>query len=204
MKDLSYQAVVDESCILDYSSHYSDRWYVAFVRTGHEREAFRDVNIAYGGEDISAFLPSIEMPFKKAGAVHKENHLMFPGYVFFSSSMAEDEFIQEINGFIRKSKHALRLLQYGASGQAALYDYERKVLEDLWDESTQRIEMSRGILKGNQLVITQGPLTGRENKVVKIDRHSMKATTEIVLFGETRTVTVGVEIAEKFQVDYQI
>ena len=59
------------------------------------------------------------------------------------------------------------------------------------------IGMSKGVIRDGKMVVTSGPLKGREGLIRRIDRHKRTAEIEIPFAdGDTR-VTVGLEIYEK-------
>ena len=61
----------------------------------------------------------------------------------------------------------------------------------------QIVGMSEGFIKNDKVVITSGPLVGREGLIRKIDRHKRKAFIEIEMFGRPQKVEMGVEILWK-------
>lgn len=63
----------------------------------------------------------------------------------------------------------------------------------------QIVEMSKGIIENDKIIVTQGPLKGNEGLIKKIDRHKRKAYLEIEMFGRKVETQVGVEIVEKRQ-----
>ena len=59
------------------------------------------------------------------------------------------------------------------------------------------MKMSEGIIEGDQIIVTRGPLCGKEGLIQKIDRHKRKAWLEMKMFGREQRVEVGLEIVEK-------
>lgn len=72
--------------------------------------------------------------------------------------------------------------------------YPRKMCQ-----SGNLIGMSRGIMRDGILMVTSGPLKGREELVRRIDRHKRIAEIEIPFGADNRRVTVGLEIYKKVQ-----
>ena len=56
--------------------------------------------------------------------------------------------------------------------------------------------MSTGIIEGEQVIVTGGPLMGMEGYIRKIDRHKRKAWVELEMFGRIQRVEIGLEIVE--------
>ena len=62
---------------------------------------------------------------------------------------------------------------------------------------THVVEPSIGVIEGDRVTITDGPLVGMESQIKKIDRHKRLAYLDVHLLGRTKTVKVGVEIVRK-------
>jgi transcriptional antiterminator NusG len=54
-----------------------------------------------------------------------------------------------------------------------------------------------GVIEGDRIIVTKGPLQGFESLIKKIDRHKRKATIEITLMGLPLAVDVGLEVISK-------
>ena len=61
----------------------------------------------------------------------------------------------------------------------------------------QVVRMSEGIIEGEKVHVTDGPLQGMEGYIRKIDRHKRKAYLEISMFGRIQSVQIGLEIVKK-------
>ena len=59
------------------------------------------------------------------------------------------------------------------------------------------MEHSIGYIEGDRIIITGGPLVGREGGIKKINRHHRVAQIEIDMFGQKQVVDVALEIVEK-------
>jgi transcription termination/antitermination protein NusG len=59
------------------------------------------------------------------------------------------------------------------------------------------IENSIGLIEGDKIIITEGPLMGHESMIKKIDSHKRIAQLDIEMFGQLRTITVALEIISK-------
>jgi len=178
-------------------TQYKDRWYVLFVTTGQENAVVSDVKTTFEEGEVRPFVPTLETLFRKSGVVKCEIEVMFPGYVFVETAMENDKFVENIRKCVRKSRHILKLLGYGNHCEAAVMDHERRELETFLSKTNDRIEMSKGIIEGDRIIVTAGPLMGRESRIIRVDRHRMKAVIEVELMGAKREVTMGLEIVRK-------
>ena len=62
---------------------------------------------------------------------------------------------------------------------------------------TKVVEASVGVIEGDHVVVTSGPLKGHEALISKVDRHKRLAYLDMRMFGRTKTIKVGLEIVRK-------
>ena len=62
------------------------------------------------------------------------------------------------------------------------------------------IAMSCGLIEGDKVTITDGPLAGKEAMICKINRHKRTATLNVEMFGDKAGVTVGLEVVENWTI----
>ena len=91
---------------------------------------------------------------------------------------------------------SIRILGNGENVLSPLTDKERDwFLSFLDDEHVVR--MSEGVIEGDKVTVTRGPLMGFEGDICKIDRHKRRACIKVSLFGRTVPASVGLEIVRK-------
>lgn len=56
---------------------------------------------------------------------------------------------------------------------------------------------SVGIIEGDKIVVTSGPLVGKGGCIKKINRHKHEAIVEMEVMGAVREVRVMLEVVEK-------
>ena len=59
------------------------------------------------------------------------------------------------------------------------------------------VDVSKGYIKGDTIMIIEGPLMGLEGYITKIDRHKRIAYVDVNLLGQVSSVQVGLEIISK-------
>lgn len=74
------------------SGTYSDFLYVLWVKTGREEIALKQIKNSFGEEVVPLEL-LVETFFRTQGKVIKLTKLAFPGYIFLTSEIENDEFI---------------------------------------------------------------------------------------------------------------
>lgn len=166
-------------------------WYVMQVRTGTECYMKQQCERLISPEAAErVFIPMTERKVQRRGQWQLEKYPLFTGYVFVISTQI-DLFYTEM----RRLFGFKRLL--GADGEIVpLTTAEVTFLEGIGGKE-QVVGMSEGFIVNDKVVITSGPLVGREGLIRKIDRHKRKAFIEIEMFGRPQKVEMGVEILWK-------
>jgi transcriptional antiterminator NusG len=134
--------------------------------------------------------------FKRHGEVNIVTEHLFPGYLIVETAIESEEFLWRVRGSINKSQYIIKILAYGDAQDICVSDRDRAQIELLLFED-QCIETSRGIIKGDRIVVTEGPLRGRESMIKKINRHRREAVVELEFMGGVREVKIGLEIVER-------
>lgn len=166
-------------------------WYVIQVRTGTEREIVRQCQTVISQEILEkSFLPCFEEMKRYQGAWHKEQKLLFPGYVFLISEDPEQLY--------QKLKQVIGLTKLLKTGDQiiSLTDAEIQFLLKFGGKE-QLVKMSTGFVEQDRVTILEGPLKGMEGYIKKIDRHRREASLKLPMFGRILDVKVGLEIIAK-------
>lgn len=166
--------------------------YVIQVVGGRERSAISLVTKHAADLIDDCFVPSYELKKRFDGAWRTVTELLFPGYLFVVTSHPA-----EVAQVLRTVPVFMRLL--GRSGDAfvPLSPDEIVWLKTFTTANTHMVEMSQGIIEGDAVVVTDGPLKGREALISKINRHKRLAYLDMHMFGREKTVRVGLEIVHK-------
>ncbi len=180
------------------------QWFVLYVRAGREQQVMTDIKQAFEKRALSFFFepfcPESEYYYrasasKKLGKVYRRRPL-FSGYVFIETDMPQESFRKEFSDYIYKSEDIIRLLKYGGSNIIAMAEEEKVRFEYLF-QGKRCLEHSQGYIEGDRIVVTAGPLVGREGLITHINRHNRMATIRIEMFGGQTEVKVALEIVEK-------
>jgi len=166
-------------------------WYVVQVRSGTEdRIVSQCQNVIDAGVLERCFVPYYEERKKYHGTWHTEKKILFPGYVFMVSSQltALHKSLQGVIGMTR-------LLGTG-NEIVPLREEEIGLLQKM-GVGEMPMKVSEGMIENDTVVITEGPLTGMEGHIRRIDRHKRKAWLDIDMLGRTMRIEAGLEIIEK-------
>lgn len=166
-------------------------WYVIQVMSGAERKTM-ELSRALIDKSLfqKIFLPEIEVMKRYHGAWHKERQRIFPGYFFV---VTED--VEALRLAFYKVPRLTKVLGIEWT-PVALSEDEVRLMQHIMN-SEYVVELSRGILVGDRLVIESGPMMGMEGMVKRIDRHKRTATLEMELFGRLVEATMGMEVVRK-------
>lgn len=166
-------------------------WYVIQVRTGKEEEIRFQCEKLIEKEILErCFIPHYEQMKRYQGKWHKEQRILFPGYVFLVSDDKE-----RLPFALQRVMGLTKLIGTGDEIVPLTEEEVNFLLE--FGKEEQVVGMSKGIIVKDKVIIQTGPLKGNEGLIKKIDRHKRKAWLELELFGRTVETQVGLEIVEK-------
>lgn len=179
-------------------------WYVLYVRSNTENRVIRELN-----QHIQTlFLPYKVEPFileseqyyrnkkyQRLGNKYQKRPL-FPGYVFIETDMPDMEFIQTFYNYINKSSSIIKILLSNNKNKLAISDDEKTRLE-YWCLGKRCLSHSEGYLEGDEIVITSGPLSGKEGSIKYINRHNRYAEVELMFLDQKQNIKVALEIIRK-------
>ena len=140
----------------------------------------------------SCYTPAYETMRAARGQWHTVQELLFPGYLFVETSDPAGlrQQMERIPAFTR-------LLGGTNDRFLPLSSDEVAWLNAFTDVETHVVGMSEGVIEGDDVRITKGPLRGMEAQIAKIDRHKRLAWLDIRMCGREKQVKVGFEIVRK-------
>ena len=166
-------------------------WYAIQVRTGNEENIRQQCEKLIESEILErCFIPYYEQMKRYQGRWHRERKILFPGYVFLVSDEKE-----KLPFALRRVIGLTKLIKADDEIIPLTEDEVDFLLEFGKDE--QVVEMSKGIIVDDKVIIQSGPLKGNEGLIRKIDRHKRKAWLEVNMLGRVVEAQVGLEIVEK-------
>ena len=166
-------------------------WYVMQVQTGTEEKMKAQCMRVIDGKILEqCFIPSYVEKKRYRGTWHTGEKILFPGYVFMVSGRLDDLY-QELRKVIGLTK----LL--GTGKEIVPLSEEETALLKRIGAGEGPLEISTGLIENGTVTVTEGPLTGMEGCIRRIDRHKRKAWLEIDMFGRTMEMGVGLEMIEK-------
>ena len=166
--------------------------YVIQVTAGKEEHARRLVQRVLSEVVEDCYTPSFESLKKLHGEWTLCRGVLFPGYVFVQTSnpAALAQGLANVPAFTR-------LLGNSDDSFVPLTDDEVAWLNAFTNVETHVVEMSEGVIEGDRVLVTKGPLRGHEAQIARIDRHKRTAELEVRMLGRTKRIKVGLEVFRK-------
>ena len=167
-------------------------WYVIQVETGREAHIQqlieRNVDAASYRE---VFAPKLRTMKRIRGQWRESEGLLIPGYLFVITD-TPGAFAREL-----RAVPAFTRLLGNDDLFTPLSDEEAAFIDAFTSAKHRVVGMSSGVIEGDRVVLTGGPLVGHEALIVRIDRHKRLAWIEFEILGRRKQVSVGLEIVSK-------
>ena len=167
-------------------------WYVVQVIGGREKHVLNLMR-TFVDEDLleECFIPQYEVMKRMRGEWQKRSEILIPGYLFVVTKNPD-----KLSSELRKVPEFTKLL-----GNNVLFiplpDQEVAFVNAFTAPGHRVVEMSEGVIEGDEIVVLNGPLMGQAGLIKKIDRHKRLAYLEIEILGRKKSVKLGLEIVRK-------
>ena len=167
-------------------------WYVIQVRSGQEQTIADKCKFLIPQNILSdCFIPRYVTKRKFKGHWKNIEDVLFKGYIFLISDCIDDLYVE-----LKKVPEYTKMIGKKKEEIYPLKDGEIEFLKSFSKEN-HIVDMSIGFIEGENIIITEGPLRGKEGLITKIDRHKRIAYLSINIFNENITAKVGLEIISK-------
>lgn len=169
-----------------------ENWYVIQVKSGLEEKTRNTCSLLISKTILShCFIPYVTKMKKINGEWQKKEEILFKGYIFLISKD-----VIELYQELKKVPELTKLL---GRDHEDIYPLRREdiVFLKAFGKEDSVIDMSMGHIIGERIIVTSGPLVGKEGLIKKIDRHKRIAYLEIEFLGKVTMAKVGLEIISK-------
>jgi len=189
--------LVPASARREYSLMARSSWYVVQVKTGKEEYSCRAIMRASEDDDYGrplveeCFSPTFVHRLKFHGEWIDVEKPLLPGYVVAVTSDPA-----ELSRKMLAIPSFTRILTLSESF-VPLREDERMWIEGFTKPDDRVVPISIGHREGDVVVITDGPLKGREAMIVRIIRKKCLAVLELHAGNKTITATVGLALLPK-------
>lgn len=138
------------------------------------------------------YVPRREVMRRVEGEWVTTRETLFPGYLF-----VETKEIRRVMDSLARIPAFTRVLGVSDERVVPLSPDEVAWLTALMKPLDKVVEMSVGVIEGDRVMVTSGPLKGHEALISRIDRHKRAAYLDMRMFGRAKTIKVGLEIVRK-------
>lgn len=166
-------------------------WYVIQVASGQENATLELLQHFVDGNVLKeAFIPRREILRHRAGEWHKTQELLFPGYIFVVTRKPDELYAQlgRVPAFTRLLGNDRKFIP--------LIEDEISLI-NVFGGKEHLVQMSEGVIEGDEIKILKGPLKDHGGIIRKIDRHKRLAHVEMWILGRSKIVKLGLEIVRK-------
>lgn len=164
-----------------------DNWYVIHVLTGKEL----DVKDVLQKEGFKSLVPRRNLRERKNGKWREVERLLFPGYVFVSVEMTENNYY-----FISGIPGVIDILRGASSSPEPVPFDEMQVIFRL-TRNGDMVGISDVLFDGDSVKVLSGPLQGYEGLIVKVDKRRFRAKVKFLLAGLEKFVELGINAISK-------
>lgn len=166
--------------------------YVVQVVGGQEAKAVEMIAGLARESVEDCFIPKREVMHRQEGQWHRKLEKLFPAYVFVKTADPE-----QLRKALRQIPAFTRMPTSAGDTCLPLSADEVAWINAITSADTHVMEMSEGIIEGDRVMVTRGPLKGHEASITRIDRHKRLAWVDMSMFGRSKTIRVGLEIVSK-------
>lgn len=160
-------------------------WYVLQVKTGDEVMVRKHlINIG-----VIAHSPQEQRLIHKGGEWQPKLYTLFNGYVFVQCEFNADTYYK-----VKSIPSVIKWLGTAPASPTPLSCAEAEWIRELSNGDKPLEPSNLTVDSDGNNIVTSGVLKSFERSIVKIDRHAKKATIEITVANETKSIQLGIEI----------
>ena len=160
-------------------------WYVLQVMTGSE-DMVRDSLTRNG---IHAAVAHERRVLRSGGKWLERDYVVIPSYVF-----VRIEYTDTLYYVLKRTQGVIRILGTG-SRPSPLLPTEEKWIES-WEQPLLPSKIHFN--KNGTYKVLDGPLTGENVKLLKLDRHRRRAKAEVNILGKPKITYLSLDILKEF------
>ncbi|SFH21498.1 transcriptional antiterminator NusG [Desulfotomaculum arcticum] len=161
------------------------KWYVLHVMTGEETTIKEKLLLDLPG--INALAPRQKVIERHKGTFREVVRILFPSYVFVQMDLDEKNYYaaRRIAGVINFLAH-----------HRPIPVPDDQMANVLWLCKDDELVGLSTLEIGESIKVINGPLTGMEGYIVKIDKRKRRAKVRLTLFQKEMEVNLGIEFIQ--------
>lgn len=168
-------------------------WYVIQTLSGKEEETANMIRKTVSSYYIEeCFVPKRERLKKFHGIWHKEEEILFQGYVFTVSKRPK-ELYQELKYIPRLTKILGKEGQYFYS----LSEKDERIVRGIGDKMHKTSLSKIEVEEGKKIQVIEGPLKDYVGDMVKVNLHKREVVVRVEFMGRTMELKMGIEMVKR-------
>ena len=166
-------------------------YYAIQVKTRSEEQFIRLFKALYPEIKLPIHFPRRYLDIRKDGKIKPSTLAVFPGYIFIEA--ANDDEILSYQWEFRRTKGFYRFLK---SNQeiTPLADRDLELVLHFVKSGPIAGRSKVYFNENSRIVVVDGPLSGLEGRIVKVDRRKRRAKIMLDLYNESFTIDLAFEV----------
>ena len=159
-----------------------------FIRRAEQQLLLR----GYTGDAYRLWWPRRKLTIRRRGRKKPSLAPLFPGYLFMQAREIEADVYRDLKrteGFVRFLPDNRNIEPLGAEGLELIRHFLS--FGEVVEQSRVTFDVN------NRIVVREGPLSGMEGRIVKVDRRKGRAKVRLDLYSDSFLVDLGFEIMEQ-------
>jgi len=167
-------------------------YYAIQVKTKSEEKFIEQLKYQYPDMPLTLHFPRRNLNIRKSGKIKTITSGVFPGYIFIEAESTEQIHVYQWD--FRRTKGFFRFL---TSNQDITPLKERDlelVLHFINNNGSIAGKSKVYFNENSRIVVLEGPLSGLEGRIVKVDRRKCRAKIMLDLYNDSFTIDLGFEV----------
>jgi transcriptional antiterminator NusG len=167
-------------------------YYAIQVKTRAEEKYIRLFRSLYPEITLPIYFPKRRLDIRRKGKIIPSTSAIFPGYLFIEAE--NDEEIRSSKWEFRRTLGFFRFLK---SNQdiTPLADKDLELVLHFLKNNGQTAGISKVYFNEDaRIVVMEGPLSGLEGRILKVDRRKCRAKIKLDLYDDSFTIDLAFEV----------
>lgn len=167
-------------------------YYAIQVRTRQENKFIKLFKSLHPDVHLPLYFPQRRLDIRKQGKIKPSLSAIFPGYIFIEAE--NDEEVTKYQWEFRRTEGFYRFLKSNQN-ITSLSDHDLEIVIHFIKNNNPVAGISRVYFNENaRIVVVDGPLTGLEGRIIKVDKRKGRAKINLDLYNDSFTIDLGFEI----------
>ena len=168
--------------------------YAIQVRTRSEEKYIRLFKSQHSDESFQIHFPRRRINNKRDGKIIPAMYAVFPGYIFIEA--ASDDILRHQWDF-RRIEGFFRFLKSN-SNITPIIENDLNIVHHFIKPAGAVVDISKVYFNDkSRIVVLEGPLSGLEGNIIKVDKKRCRAKIKLDLFDDSFTIDLAFEVLGK-------